>query len=391
MASIQKRKESKYLYLVWWQDGKQRWRSTGTDDWALAQRALEELKATLAGEVREERIRDMLEFAGQIKVKSARVPMESAWEVYSQQPMHREVRVGTQKLKKQRLANFVEWMGQRHPEARAVHEVTERLALQYMASLADKAGQTRNNILSDLRSIWDVLRIPLGVGNPWSAVKRVEVRHIPHQAFDFKQVRKIFTLAQQWSAAGKGDGNFWPAAIAIGYHTGLRFGDVCELSWEEVDFPGGRLVIFPNKDRAKRKPVVHPLHKDFAGFLQQRLAMLAAQKMKAEGPVWPAMAARYQKGNQRLYEEMQALFKAAGIQTRRAADRKDGPRTRSVKEYGFHSLRATYATMLTDAGAARSDIQDLLGHATAAMTAHYSQSTKAGERVAELLPALRKR
>ena len=77
MATLLKQKGSKFWHLMWWQDGKKRWRSTGTDDAALAARALEELKAVLAGERQQERIRSVLEFAGKIKVEAAKVPLAS--------------------------------------------------------------------------------------------------------------------------------------------------------------------------------------------------------------------------------------------------------------------------------------------------------------------------
>ena len=268
MASIQKLPGSKNWGLVWWQDGKQRWRTTGTDDRALAEKALEELRAVLAGTRREGKIRDILELASRVPVASARIPMASVWSVYEKQPATREIKARTARLKELRVESFIKWLTEKHPEAIAVQDVSERVALEYMVSLDGKAGQTRNNILSDLRSVWDVIRIPLGLDrNPWAAVKRVEARSIRQKAFTLDQVRQIMQKAIVWAAEGRGEGNFWPAAIALGYHTGLRWGDVCTLAWEEIDFSRKVLVVYPNKDRIKKKPVVHPFQEEFSGYL----------------------------------------------------------------------------------------------------------------------------
>jgi integrase len=388
MASIQKQKNSKFLYLVWWQDGKQHWKSTGTEDAALAERALQELKAVLAGERREGKIREVLELAGKMVVESSRLPLAAAWAAFEQQPQQRKVEKETRGAKKSKLEAFVKWVGEKHPEVKALHEVSERMALEYMTGLAELAGGTRNSTLTDLRGIWEALRIPLGIGNPWSAVRRVEARHVPHKAFTLDQVRDIYRVAQDFEKAGRGEGNFWPAAVMIGYRTGLRFGDVCELSWDEVDWEAQRLVVWANKGKGKaKKPVVHPLHPEIARFLQARLNRKGADKLKGKR-IWPDTARRYGQRNRLLYEEMHALFEAAGIVTKRDKTAEDGARRRQVKEYGFHSLRTTYATLLDDAGAARADVQSLMGHAQESMTAHYSRSTAAGARVAGMLPEL---
>ena len=306
--------------------------------------------------------------------------------MFTKQPAQRDIQPATLRSKHQKVKKFRKWMNERHPEIRSIHEVTERLAAEYMGNLSTKAGQTRNNTLSALRGIWDALRIPLGIGNPWMAVKRVEARHVAHKAFTDKQVRDIFGKAVERNAASQDSSGFWPTAIAIGYYTGLRFGDVCELSWDEVDFEKCRLVVLQNKDRKKVKPVVHPFRKEFAEILAKRWEAMGKPD---EGFVWPEMAKMYKSSSRELYDELGELFKAAGIKTRRKAVAADGARVEEeVKEYGFHSLRATFATVLTDAGAMRSDIQDLIGHSSLEMTAHYSKSTAAGARVAKLVPGL---
>ena len=168
MASLQKQKGSKFWNLVWWQDGRQRWKSTGITDRALAERALEELRAVLAGERREGKIRAILEAAGEMGVAQAGGALARLGEAYLAQPERRKVQAETLGAKRAKVAAWVVWMAAKHPEVRSLHEVSERMALEYMASLTGVAGGTRNSTLTDLRGVWEVVRIPLGLGNPWA-------------------------------------------------------------------------------------------------------------------------------------------------------------------------------------------------------------------------------
>jgi len=56
----------------------------------------------------------------------------------------------------------------------------------------------------------------------------------------------------------------------------------------------------------------------------------------------------------------------------------------SYKEFDYHSLRHTHATMLLEAGAYPIDIQERLGHANLDMTYRYTHDT---DRLKESHPA----
>ena len=61
------------------------------------------------------------------------------------------------------------------------------------------------------------------------------------------------------------------------------------------------------------------------------------------------------------------LFESVGIQT---STQEEGKRARP--DCGFHSLRHAFVTQLERVGASLSERQRLAGHATAAMTEHYT-------------------
>jgi len=103
--------------------------------------------------------------------------------------------------------------------------------------------------------------------------------------------------------------------------------------------------------------------------------------------VWPDVARRYAYRGSQLAEGVRTLFRKAGLETAVAAPEGTGRRARVV-QYGFHSLRHTYVTLMEDAGVDRETIQPLVGHGSPVMTSHYSHSEAATARAKGVLPAL---
>lgn len=363
--------------IVWWQGGKQVWRSTGTEDEATALRMLAEVTAARKGERQEYRLRRLLEKAAEVVLPEVRVPLVKAWELYLDQPQGRELTVRSAGSKRAHMARLVKWTETR-PGVTAVQDVTQRLAMEYMRSLAGRSGQTRNNVLSNLKSVWDVLRVPAGLGeNPWEAVPRVRATVVRREALSLDQVRRLY------GKAGERENWFWRTAIALGFHTGLRWGDVCTLTWEEVDWATGVLRVLPRKVKGSRRSVVFPLAAEYAELLRAQWPGDGAL-----GPVWPDVSRRYVQQDANLAAELAELFAQAGIVMWREATAEDGQRQRQVQVYGFHSLRHTYVTLLEEKGLDRETIQALVGHGSPSMTEHYSHAQVAGEKAKGLLPLL---
>lgn len=368
MATVLKRASSPFWWVVWWQDGKQRWRSTKTEDRDLADGVRREVEALVAGQRRERKIRGILELAGRVALPPSRVPVAALVELWKKQPHPRRMTDRTEREKVATLTAWVEWMREYRPEVQYLGEVSEADAAAYLAHLAwqGRSGQTRNNRLSMLHSAWQELRAPARLsGNPWEAVPRVEPGTVRQRAFTLEQVRELFASAR--ARPGRVHG-FWPAAVALGFHTGLRFGDICTLEWRELDVDEHQIRLVPNKGWKYGKELVLPLPDEVVELLPER----------GSGEVWPTAADAYRRAAGWLYDELRGLFRKAGIVTREGGK----------KVAGFHSLRHTYVTLLEDAGLDRETIRDLVGHGSPAMTAHYSHSHAAAKKAAGKTPRL---
>ena len=80
---------------------------------------------------------------------------------------------------------------------------------------------------------------------------------------------------------------------------------------------------------------------------------------------------------------IQDLFESVGIQT---STQEEGKRARP--DCGFHSLRHAFVTQLERVGVSLSERQRLAGHATAAMTEHYTHEDGSAAVLAAILPML---
>ncbi len=376
MASLVLR--GKRWHVVFRKDGKQIWRSTGGGDLAQAQAVLAEVKELQAGRIRADRVQDLLTIAGAVDVPTQRVPLDELWALYEKHST-RERAAATWKAKKVKAELFVRWMKERHPEFQCAHEVTARLAAEYLQVLAadGRAGQTRNNAISALRTVWETLKIPFGISvNPWAAVGRVEARHVRREALTLEQVLNLFAAALDFHPAGHPP-EFWSAAVALGYHTGLRFGDICTLSWDELDLDSAYLELIPRKTARKSdRPTAHKLPPEVVALIPRR-------PTKASGEIWPVVARMWRNVDPRLYQAQRNLFTAANIKTFKKVD------GRLVKTIGFHSLRHTYITLLDTARVDMDTIRRQAGHTNKLMTTHYSHAARASAlAVAGILPML---
>ena len=347
------------------------------------------MEAVLGGRESESRIAALLAEAGAVHLPDSRVPVAELWALYAQQPERRRATEKTKRDKARVVADFVAWLGAVHPEVVTLGEVTEQIAAEYIAGFAaaGKSGQTVNNRLSGLRSVWGEVQIPARLTrNVWSAVGRIEARHEHTGGLTTEEIRALYQAAGKYQGRVPG---WWPAAVLFGYRTGLRLGDIATLDWQEIDLDKGEIRLVPNKAWKKGQELNHPLTREMAEWLPERGKghRAAAGKRKTEDGtteggstdgaeyVWPEIAAAYLKSAPWFYEEFKKLLQAAKI---KAAGR----------VLKFHSLRVSHVSAAREAGVSLDDVQQSVGHGSPAMTEHYNRSQAATRRVAAALPGI---
>lgn len=379
MASLQRKVDGGTWYLVWKDGGRYHWKTTKTNDRGVAERILAGWHQVRAGRVAEEVLRELLACSARVPVESVRMGLNEIWGAYERTPPAMDLEPRSAASKRLAVTAFVDWMTTHHPEATAVQDVGPLTAEEYLGTFVDAAGSTRRNHLSSLRSIWASIRSqidPSGQAiNPWNGIARGKFDTIPRMAFTIEQVRRVYKAAA-------GAGEFWAAAVAIGYGCALRWGDICNLRWEEIDLERKRLVFSDRKTRRYGRGELSPDLTDTA------IRHLPQRPESGTGSVWPDIVKLYAQNSGGLQEELRKIFSSAGIEMWRPTRPGERRRMSRVQRYGFHSLRHTFVTLLRESGLPREDVTDLVGHGNTRMTARYDHSRRAAEKAKGLLPLL---
>lgn len=139
--------------------------------------------------------------------------------------------------------------------------------------------------------------------------------------------------------------------ILIGYSTGLRMSDVAELSCSEVTEDDRFLRLVPNKTRFKKPhPILIPLTEQVRSAIQRLVK-------SADGDGY-LFASQFRH---RPSRRIAAAFRACGvlqIANGRAS---------------FHSLRATFISLMDEAGIPPHLTDSITGHTSGGMHARYTQ------------------
>ena len=239
-----------------------------------------------------------------------------------------------------------------------LHEIDESGALAYADELWSRkiTPRTFTAHVQFLRSIWNLLRVPAGLGqdNPWTCVKSKSApADTGRRDLSPDELRAIIAAAS---------GSLRRLLLA-GALTGARLGDIANMRWSDLDLIAGEWGLTPMKTSRTGKRLRLPLLSPLLEELQQaQTEALTPWVFPAERELW---------SRRDLTKLLSRHFRSCGIATQ--AEPEEGQaRCRVRVLVGFHSLRHTAATLAAKSGANLALVQKTLGHATAGMTAHYT-------------------
>ena len=147
--------------------------------------------------------------------------------------------------------------------------------------------------------------------------------------------------------------------VAIGFFTGLRLSDIAELETSEISEDGSFLRIVPNKTRkTKARPLLIPLIHEAATVVSRRYSiarMQTAASPESTSFLFPSAL------RSRPSRQLAMAFPACGM------------RKRGLARASFHSLRATFISMMDEAGVSPHLTDAITGHGCGDMHARYTQ------------------
>jgi len=380
-VTVIQRPGRKKPYFVWHEpqpDGTRRqvWRAAPTDNLQRAEELAIELSHAREGQIAEERVMELLRQMRADVPAVATTPIAELWAAYLKQPTPREITPRSLRSKRLLVEAWMAWMTAHHPELKGLRDVSPRIAAEYLGELRQQvAGQTYNNTLSALRSVFQVMLVPAGLDrNPFAAVPRIQARTIRKRHLTLDQIRALLTAADTTASSAPG---WWRPAILLAYYTGLRLRTICTLEAANLIPAEHALLIRPEQHKNGRKSLLFPLPPEVWDALPQ----------PSEDYLWPKVAKSYHATSGWLSAEFNELLKAIHLEPTRAPGQGER-RKRDVKQYGFHSLRHAFVTAALDAGVSLGDVQLTAGHGSPVMTQHYSHSLAAARRVMSKLPRL---
>lgn len=202
------------------------------------------------------------------------------------------------------------------------------------------------------RRVWRTMKLDASIwslGVSSTQVRPDECRNEFYRRLETVEVRKIVDFLRERRddpcACAYAD------MVIIGYYTGLRLSDVAELRCDEVALGGKFLVLLPNKTRYRKcRPIRIPLVGLARQCVERRLSNVGG-----DGYLFQERSRRHPS---------KAICRAFRV----CAVRKHGNGRAS-----FHSLRATFISLMDEAGIPPHVTDAITGHSGGGMHARYTQ------------------
>lgn len=251
------------------------------------------------------------------------------------------------------------WLHLLERESRATYPST--LSPSDAARAATRLKATRlsaDRMTVFFRRVWRTLLLGDEVWRGICPTAESAKRHEFYRRLTMDEVRRVVSQLQ---AAATPQGRALADMVTIGFYTGLRLSDVAELERAEVSPDGCFLHIQPNKLRhSKPRRLAIPLIHAARACVQRRLSSIPYIIGGGERDfLFPEMVGR------RPSRMLCAAFRACGIR------RQENGRA------SFHSLRATFISMMDEAGVPPYITDAITGHAGGGMHARYTQPSPA--------------
>lgn len=277
--------------------------------------------------------------------------LPSVWSVYQDWMTGKGKVVSHKELVERRgiVDRFVKWAVDSR-SCRTLADVDVSVAREYVARLRTDglANKTQRRVATVLSAVWEAVgQLQAGIHNPWrAATPDKDGTEVARGAFSAPQEERVLNEAQKV-------GHDWRLASVISRWTGLRYGDVARLQWEQIDMDERTIDVTPGKTRRHgvrlKLPIAGPLFDELSKIKEREGFVLPEHALCYPHPFLPPFS---------------LALKAAGL---------------DLKRYTFHSWRHTFRTRLGEAGADAETARRLGGWTNLKMSSHYDHATHLAE------------
>lgn len=261
----------------------------------------------------------------------------------------------------QQFLSFLDKKGHVDIASIGVKEITgfrDHLAGRVSSSTANLAVKIISNVFA--RAHRDGL-IELNPVSRVQAISNKSTRTVQRRAFTIPELKRI--LAECNSE--------WEGMVLCGLYSGQRLKDIATLTWQNIDLEHGEFRLLTAKTG---RQVLIPLAEPLRRYLER-----LPQSENLQNPLFPQAFASIQRSKSgtaaTLSGQFFQLMVAAALVEPKSHHKVIGKGRggkRVVSDIGFHALRHTATSMMKNAGINSATVQDLIGHESAAVSAHYT-------------------
>lgn len=229
-----------------------------------------------------------------------------------------------------------------------------------------KTGVSPKSYNARLQILKMIFRMFLGDDSPFENLKAKSFYMESREPFTIPQLERIWqTLtSDEFHLLHKEE---MKCLYLLALYTGARCGDLCLLKKHSVDMQGRIINFTPSKTiHSSGAKVQIPI----AEVLYIALLPFINDDTETSPYVLPHVAERYTRNPAGIAKDTKRLLEAAGLHT--VEQSYDPHRMLPVIRYSFHSFRHTFSTLAANRGVSIRTVQELLGHSSEKMTAHYT-------------------
>jgi integrase len=218
-----------------------------------------------------------------------------------------------------------------------------------------RTPQTVDHLVRRVLASPFVLAVKLGLlsSNPLASLPPLKSTRIEKGIFSAEEISKLLEKATP----------DWRGAILVGYFTGARLKDVCNLRWGNVDLVK-QLITF--RARKTGQLITVAIHPELEEHLLSRNVSDDLQAF-----LFPPLAGKSSGGEGGLSKMFKGIMEQAGVEAG-IARISSGAKGRSVSLRSFHSLRHSFISALANSGVSSELRRRLSGHASEEMHAVYT-------------------
>jgi integrase len=376
MASIRKHPKSKYWFAcITLPNGRQTQRSTKQTDAKKARAFADKLEAAGRAKLTEKQARKIVAEIFEM-VNGEKLPGSTSRDFFAKWAANkkRETAEATGRKYSEVIQQFIAAIGKKADSD--IADITRADVMAFRDGLASRLSQSTANLA--IKIVRMALKEALIAGLVDTNVA-IGVRKVKHHGA--VHARRAFTLPELKIMLKKAAGE-WRGLILFGIYTGQRLGDIAKLTWQNLDMEQEELAFVTSKTgRNQRIPLATPLRR----YVEK---LPAGDNPKQ--PLFPEAFSANRTGT--LSNQFYEILVDAGLAKDRGEHVSSGKgrsSRRTFNELGFHALRHTATSLMKNAGISPAIVQDIIGHDSPAVSAHYTHIEEAAKRKAiERMPDL---